>query len=90
MAMTEGLKAIGINAKANEDGMEVEGGRIRGGVVDSFNDHRVAMAFAMAGLVAKDLITIKDCANVNTSFPGFVDLADQAGLGIRQGDAGAR
>ncbi len=90
MAMTEGLKAIGINATAHEDGMEVEGGKIQGGVVDSFNDHRIAMAFAMAGLVAKDLITIKGCANVNTSFPGFVDLADQAGLEIREGDAGAR
>ena len=88
LAMTAGLKSIGIKAKAYEDGMEVTGGRIQGGMVDSFKDHRIAMAFAMSGLAAEDVITIKDCANVDTSFPGFIDLASQAGLDIKPGDAG--
>jgi 3-phosphoshikimate 1-carboxyvinyltransferase len=40
------------------------------------------MAFAIAGLRANDAILIDDCANVNTSFPGFVTLASQLGLDI--------
>jgi 3-phosphoshikimate 1-carboxyvinyltransferase len=41
------------------------------------------MAFAMAGLVAAGSIKVRDCKNVDTSFPGFVGLAAQAGLSIR-------
>ena len=52
------------------------------GIVDSHGDHRIAMSFAMAALVASGPITITDCANVNTSFPGFVALANKAGLGL--------
>ncbi len=53
-----------------------------GGVIDSHGDHRIAMAFAMAALRAQGTIRIQDCANVNTSFPGFVVLARRAGLTI--------
>jgi 3-phosphoshikimate 1-carboxyvinyltransferase len=88
IAITEGFKAIGVSCIAREDGMEVNGGRIIGGTVNSFTDHRIAMAFAMAGLVAIRPITILDCANVNTSFPGFVELAQQAGLHIERQDGG--
>jgi len=84
LAVTEGLKAVGIECSAREDGMEVHGGRITGGTVNSFTDHRIAMAFAMAGLAATEPIIVQDCANVNTSFPGFVNLARQAGLPIEQ------
>jgi len=52
--------------------------------VDSHGDHRIAMAFAMAALAAEGPIDIHDCANVNTSFPGFVPLARGAGLQIEQ------
>jgi 3-phosphoshikimate 1-carboxyvinyltransferase len=52
------------------------GGRAQGsGQVNSHGDHRIAMAFAMAALRATGEIRIDDCANVNTSFPGFVNLA---------------
>ena len=88
IAITEGFKAIGVSCTAREDGMEVNGGRIIGGTVNSFTDHRIAMAFAMAGLVAIRPITILDCANVNTSFPGFVELAQQTGLHIERQDGG--
>jgi 3-phosphoshikimate 1-carboxyvinyltransferase len=66
------------------DGIAIEGGALRGGVVDSHGDHRVAMAFAMAGLRAGGAITIRDCKNVDTSFPGFVPLASRAGLSITE------
>ena len=57
-------------------------GAIGGGEVVSHGDHRVAMAFAMAGLRAADMVVIEDCANVNTSFPGFASIAGHAGLDI--------
>ncbi len=64
------------------DGMLISGGAPTGGVIDSQGDHRIAMAFAMAALRAQGIIRIQDCANVNTSFPGFVELARGAGLTI--------
>ena len=50
--------------------------------MDSHGDHRIAMAFAMAALRATGPVEILDCANVNTSFPGFAGIAASAGLGI--------
>ena len=64
-----------------------QGGTLQGGAVDSHGDHRIAMAFAMAALRAAGTVGIRDCANVNTSFPGFVELASQAGLSVRQLEA---
>jgi 3-phosphoshikimate 1-carboxyvinyltransferase len=81
-AMAEGLRAIGVDARERPDGMIVRGGRARGGVVDSRGDHRIAMAFAMAALRADGPITVLDCKNIDTSFPGFAPLARSAGLAI--------
>ena len=81
--MAEGLQALGVAAEPVADGMRVTGGRYGGGVVASHGDHRVAMAFAIAALRAGAPIAITDCANVATSFPGFVELARAAGLKIR-------
>jgi 3-phosphoshikimate 1-carboxyvinyltransferase len=80
--MADGLATLGIDARSTPDGMLIEGGAFSGGVIDSHGDHRIAMAFAMAALRAKGSIEILDCTNVNTSFPGFVDLAGSAGLHI--------
>lgn len=80
--MADGLITMGISAQPTHDGIVIQGGVIGGGTVDSHDDHRIAMAFAMAGLMAKDQIEIRECANVNTSFPGFVDLAASVGLSI--------
>ena len=77
--MAEGLRRLGIAAEATEDGMLIEGGRPQGGEIDSHGDHRIAMAFAMAGMVAQSPVTIHDCANVATSFPGFVSLMQDHG-----------
>jgi 3-phosphoshikimate 1-carboxyvinyltransferase len=81
-AMADGLQILGINAQATADGMVINGGTLGGGLIDSHGDHRIAMAFAMAGLRAQEAITITDCANVATSFPDFVSLAQQTGLAI--------
>ena len=81
-AMVNGLKTLGIEAEGTSDGAVIQGGRLQGGQVDSLGDHRVAMSFAMAALRASAPISILDCDNVNTSFPGFAVLAAQAGLGV--------
>lgn len=81
--MADGLTTLGIDAKPTEDGIVIQPGEIKGGTVDSHGDHRIAMSFAMAALKASGSITITDCANVNTSFPGFVELAKQTGLNIK-------
>ena len=79
-AMARGLRACGITVATTADGMVIEGGRPRGATVDSFGDHRVAMAFAVAGAAATDAVRVRDCANVGTSFPGFVADANRIGL----------
>jgi 3-phosphoshikimate 1-carboxyvinyltransferase len=81
-AMLDGFIATGIKAEDTDDGMIVEGGQFQGGTVDSYGDHRIAMSFAVAGMVSKESITINNCDNVATSFPGFVELARQAGMNI--------
>lgn len=82
--MADGLQTLGVDAQATPDGMIINGGNIGGGQVNSHGDHRIAMAFAMAALRADGDIHIDDCANVNTSFPGFVDLARDCGLDVRE------
>ncbi len=80
--MADGLHILGIKAEPTLDGIVIEGGQLGAGAVASHGDHRIAMSFAMAALRASGAITIEDCANVATSFPGFVELAGTVGLDI--------
>lgn len=82
-AMADGLNILGIKADATDDGIRIQGGNMGSGKVESHGDHRIAMSFAMAALVANGQITITDCANVATSFPSFLELANQSGLTIQ-------
>ena len=81
--MAAGLQSLGIVVQERPDGAVIEGGSLRRGAVDSHGDHRVAMAFAVAGQLADGGVEIADVANVATSFPGFDALALQAGFGLR-------
>ncbi|MCP3668258.1 MAG: 3-phosphoshikimate 1-carboxyvinyltransferase [Gammaproteobacteria bacterium] len=81
--MADGLIELGVEARPNPDGICIQGGEISGGRVNSHGDHRIAMAFSMAGLRATDKVLIDDCDNVDTSFPGFVGLSTGAGLSIK-------
>jgi 3-phosphoshikimate 1-carboxyvinyltransferase len=81
--MAKGLRALGIAVTETPDGAVIEGGELTGGSVDSAGDHRIAMSFAVAGLLAKETLRISDCANVATSFPDFIDLADSIGFALR-------
>ena len=78
--MAAGLRALGVAVEEQPDGAVITPSTLCGGQVDSHGDHRIAMAFAMAGQVASGDVEILDCANVATSFPGFPALARQAGL----------
>ncbi|HJT98446.1 MAG TPA: 3-phosphoshikimate 1-carboxyvinyltransferase [Rhodanobacteraceae bacterium] len=81
-AMAAGLRSLGVRVAETPDGAVIEGGAIRGGCIDSRGDHRIAMSFAVAGLVASGSIEIGDCGNVATSFPNFADLADTIGFAL--------
>tara|TARA_E500000081_G_scaffold93753_1_gene94862 strand:- start:114 stop:1418 length:1305 start_codon:yes stop_codon:yes gene_type:complete len=73
-SMEEGLIAIGIKVTSTIDSIEINGGEVLGGKINSYGDHRIAMAFAIAALVSKKSITIIDTKNISTSFPNFIDL----------------
>jgi 3-phosphoshikimate 1-carboxyvinyltransferase len=63
---------MGAEVQEFEDGMEIDGGHpLHGAEIDSFGDHRIAMAFAIAGLFAKGETIIRNTDCVNTSYPGF-------------------
>jgi 5-enolpyruvylshikimate-3-phosphate synthase len=82
--MAAGLLALGIECELLPDGLRLAGGRMHGGRIDSHGDHRIAMAFAVASLIASEPIEIDDVANVATSFPGFADLARRSGLALSE------
>jgi len=82
-AMAQGLTVLGVRNELLDDGLWIRGdGGFGGGTIDSHGDHRIAMAFAIASLRAQQPIEILDVANVATSFPGFVRLAQSVGLHI--------
>ena len=83
-SIVTGLSELGVSAEEKADGYSVTGGQILPGEVDSRSDHRIAMAFAIAGLVVSGSICIKDTLNVRTSFPGFVELASSIGMLIQE------
>ena len=83
-SMVDGLSILGVDIKDTSDGALIQGGgvdfRFSGGTVEAHEDHRIAMAFSVAGLMCRETITVNDCANVATSFPNFVGLARETGF----------
>jgi len=76
------LRAMGAHVEEMPDGMVIEGGHpLRGAVLDSHGDHRIAMAFAIAGLFAEGKTVITDTACVETSYPGFAAQLEQLANG---------
>ena len=70
--MTENLRKMGADIEATPDGMIIHGGRpLHGAEVDSHLDHRVAMSFAVAGLLCDGTLTIRNGECVNISYPEF-------------------
>lgn len=83
-AMAAALRALGAQVDETPDGAVIAGGTLSGGHIDSLGDHRIAMASAVAAQVGAAPVAIADCANVATSFPGFVGLAAAAGFDLAE------
>ncbi|WP_448123177.1 3-phosphoshikimate 1-carboxyvinyltransferase [Stenotrophomonas riyadhensis] len=82
-AMATGLRALGMQVDETEDGATLHGGvRLGSGTIESHGDHRIAMAFAIAGQISDGEVRINDIANVATSFPDFDGLARGAGFNL--------
>jgi len=78
LAVSTNLRALGADVEEFPDGLFVPGRqRLRGGTVESFGDHRIAMAFAVAGLFAAGPVVIKNPECVAISFPGFFETLDE-------------
>jgi 3-phosphoshikimate 1-carboxyvinyltransferase len=81
--VVEELRRIGGHVRATRDGFRVKGvpTRLRGGVVDSRGDHRLAMLGAVAGISSRDGVELRGPEAVATSFPGFFELLEQVAPG---------
>jgi 3-phosphoshikimate 1-carboxyvinyltransferase len=86
-AIAAGLGACGVRHAIEGDDLIVEGGIVAGGAtVETHMDHRIAMAFLVLGLAARDPVTVDDATMIATSFPSFA--AQMRGLGCALSDAG--
>ena len=76
-AIAANLKAMGAMFTEKEDGLEIYGGTpLKGARIESFGDHRIAMAFAIAGMFASGETIIEDVECVTTSYPGFHEMLE--------------
>jgi 3-phosphoshikimate 1-carboxyvinyltransferase len=82
-AIVEELRRIGGHARATSDGFRIKGvpARLRGGVVESRGDHRLAMLGAVAGVASREGVELRGAEAVETSFPGFYDVLEQVAPG---------
>lgn len=82
-SMATGLRTLGAHVEETPDGAIIDGGVLAGGgAVETHLDHRIAMSFAVAGLIARAPVRIHGCAHVATSFPGFLELANGCGFAL--------
>ena len=85
-AMADSLNAFGIKNELSKDGIVIHGigseGTLNSAEIDSYGDHRIAMASAIGSLRSDDAVKILDCVNVNTSFPNFIDVCREVGIDI--------
>lgn len=75
------LAKMGVDITEKEDGWIINGGRpLKGAIVSSFGDHRIAMAMVIAGLVSSGETVVEDTEWIDTSFPGFMEMIDKLRL----------
>ena len=89
MAVSEGFSKLGIMHENFNDGMSIKGTPNQLSMeqsisIDSFNDHRIAMSFLIAGLKCSKPITVKNCENIFTSFPNFIELISSVGYELEK------
>ncbi|MBQ7190954.1 MAG: 3-phosphoshikimate 1-carboxyvinyltransferase [Kiritimatiellae bacterium] len=77
--LCEGLKSLGATVEEFEDGFDLVGGTCRGGEVDAHGDHRLAMSFALLGLISPEPVVVRHAEILNESFPEFLTDLQQIG-----------
>ncbi len=85
-SMVTMMERFEISIDEFSDGMNVYGGSIKGNKVNSFGDHRVAMTALIASLVSEGDILVEDTVNIGTSFPEFIEIANNIGMNIKAYD----
>jgi len=85
-AIAEGLLACGVTASIDGDRLSVTGGAVTGGAVESHGDHRIAMAFLVLGLAAREPVSVDRTEMIATSFPGFVAATKAIGARIEESE----
>ena len=84
-AISDGLKKLNIQHVTSEDGISITGKNdliLVDEEINSFDDHRIAMSFLVAGIRSVNNIKVKGCKNIETSFPGFKDIMNSIGMKI--------
>jgi 3-phosphoshikimate 1-carboxyvinyltransferase len=71
--LARGFRAMGVAVEEYDDGFTITGGPPAGGDVDAVGDHRLAMAFAIAGTAARTPVSIHGADSVTVSYPGFFE-----------------
>lgn len=80
--MAKGLRTLGVSLTEYPDGIDISGRQVTGGEVESADDHRCAMSFAVLGLVASEPVRIKNAEYIATSYPVFMDDMNQLGASL--------
>ena len=83
-AMVNNLTSLSIEVNEYDDGARIIGGTIQGANLDSFDDHRVAMACLLASCRSETPVTVRNCLNINTSFPTFKETMNSIGMNINE------
>lgn len=81
-AIATELRKMKVVIKEKPDGLRIRGGQLQGARVNSWGDHRIAMALAVAGLIARGETIVEDASCLNISFPAFSDIFRKLGAGI--------
>jgi len=86
--MSEALDSFGVKFQLEGDGITINGlgkkGTFKAGEINSYGDHRIAMASSVGSLRSNGEVSVLDCSNVNTSFPNFLDMCKEVGINIEK------
>ena len=86
--MSEALDSFGVKFRLEDDGIIINGlektGSFKTAEINSYGDHRIAMASSIGALRSDGETSILDCFNINTSFPNFIDVCKEIGINIEK------
>ena len=86
-AISDGLRKLNIQHDMFDDGISIIGTSedvMCEDVIDSFEDHRIAMSFLVSGIRSKNFVCVKNCKNIETSFPNFIKTMNLLGMRIHE------